>query len=130
MMILIVLVLAVVAVLGLNPTATAQDFFSVKPIDLLARCDEPEPIRTYADGYALAKSQQRPLLVLVTQKVCPPCKVAKTLLESMRAKRELADCVVVEIDSGDPVARSLMVGRRLSPQLILVNIWGPTRFAV
>jgi len=59
------LVLAVVAVLGLNPTATAQDFFSVKPLDLLARCDNPESEpNAYHPPQAFTLAPEHPLVLL------------------------------------------------------------------
>ncbi len=112
----------IVCVLVLTSTANAQDFFAWKPQWLhRSDVDYVEPIRNYADGYNVAKAERRPILMFVTQKACAPCRLAKALIEDMRAEHALADCVLVQVDSGDDVARKLMVGRRFAPQLILVQ---------
>jgi len=117
------LVLALAIVSGEGAVVNAQDFFGWKPQWLHRNdVDYAEPIRTYADGYNVAKVEQRPLMILVTQKVCPPCRVAKKLLEDMRSEHALGDCVLVEIQASDVEARGLMVGKQLSPQLIVLDI--------
>ncbi len=84
------------------------------------RCDEVivDPVRTYSEGYAIARSENRPLLVFVSGKNCGPCKVLKRdVLEPMRLKSQLGDCVLVEVD-GESTDGLALTKLRLVPQVI------------
>jgi hypothetical protein len=87
--------------------------------------DVLEPVRTYANGLNVAKAEKRPLMIFVTQKNCPPCKVAWRVFEAMRQDGELGNCVLSEIDSSSTEAKSLMVGKRLTPQLLILDMRNP-----
>lgn len=105
--------------------SNAQDFWTLKPQWLHRNdVDYVEPIRSYANGLNVAKAEQRPLMILVTQKLCPPCRIAKRLIEDMRAEHALGDCVLVELQSSDAEAKALMVGN-YAPQLIVLDMANP-----
>lgn len=88
----------------------------------IAQDDYVEPIRNYANGLNIAKAERRPLMLFVTQKNCAPCKTAWRALNEMRDDRELGNCVVAEIDASTSEARALMVGKKLTPQVILLDL--------
>lgn len=91
----------------------SQDLFGT-------RCDETtvEAVRTYSDGYAIAKAEHRPLLVFVSGKNCGPCKVLKRdVLEPMRLAKQLGDCVIVEVD-GESAQGAAVTKIRVVPQVI------------
>jgi hypothetical protein len=84
--------------------------------------DVLEPVRTYANGLNVAKAEKRPLMIFVTQKNCPPCKIAWRVFDAMRQDGELGNCVLSEIDSSSIEAKALMVGKRLTPQLMVLDM--------
>jgi predicted nicotinamide N-methyase len=96
--------------------------YLLMPCVAIAQDDRLQPIRPYAEGLNIAKSDRRPLLVFVTQKVCQPCKLAKVLIEDMRYAKKLGDCVVVSIDATTPEGRAIMVGKKQTPQLVLFDL--------
>jgi thioredoxin-related protein len=88
-----------------------------------AQIDErPDPVRTYAEGLNVAKAERRPLLVFITQKVCPSCKPARLLLDEMRFEEELGNCVVASVDATTTEGRALMIGKKLTPQIVLFDL--------
>jgi hypothetical protein len=88
-----------------------QDFWS-----------EIEPIRTYANGLNVAKAEKRPLMVFVTQRACEPCKVAYRIWDGMRQDGALGNCVLSEVDATTSEGKQLMVGKRLTPQLMILDM--------
>ena len=81
-----------------------------------------EPIYTYANGLNVAKAEKRPLMLFMSQKNCAPCKAAWRVFDSMRQDKELGNCVLAEVDAGTPEAKALMVGKRLTPQLLILDM--------
>lgn len=99
------------ALLLLTGIALAQGFW-----------DEPiEPVLTYENGLNVARAEQRPLLVFATQKVCAACKPAYRILDSMRQDNKLGRCVIATVDGTTKEGRDLMIGKKLTPQIVLLD---------
>jgi hypothetical protein len=81
-----------------------------------------EPVYNYANGLNVAKAEKRPLMLFMSQKSCPECKVAWRVFDSMRQDKELSNCVLAEVDATTPEGRALMVGKRLTPQLLILDM--------
>lgn len=83
-----------------------------------------ERFETYTDALDIAKQQERPMLILLTAKWCPACKLfAKDVLRPMRDAGELKPLVYFELDIDDypTESRSLMEGNRI-PQLVIYDL--------
>jgi thiol:disulfide interchange protein len=75
----------------------------------------------YKIAYQNAQNGDKPLLVLVTAKWCPPCQVMKsTTIPTLMAKQAFKDFhyATVDLDAEEALARQL-IGNRGVPQLIL-----------
>jgi len=81
-----------------------------------------EPVRTYANGYNVAKTEKRPLMLFLTQKNCPPCKEAWRVFDEMRQDKELSNCVLSVVDATTTEGKALMVGKKLTPQLVILDM--------
>ena len=81
----------------------------------------PEQVLEYANGLNNAKAERRPLMVFVTQKVCSACKPARKLLEEMRLDGKLGQCVVATVDGTTPEGRALMIGKKFTPQIVVLD---------
>lgn len=82
----------------------------------------PHPVRTYSDGLNVAKAERKPLLVFITQKVCPSCKPARAILDDMRFADELENCIVSTADATTTEGRALMIGKKFTPQIVLFDL--------
>ena len=75
----------------------------------------------YKTAYGNAQNGDKPLLVLVTAKWCPPCQVMKsTTIPTLMAKQAFKDFhyATVDLDAEEKLARQL-IGNRGVPQIIL-----------
>lgn len=97
---------------ALTGLVSAQGFFE----------DPIEPVRTYENGLNIAKAEKRPLLVFVSQKVCAACKPAYKLLDELRQDNKLGRCVIATVDSTTAEGKALMVGKKLTPQIVLLDL--------
>lgn len=81
-----------------------------------------EPIRTYANGLNVAKAEKRPLMLFMSQKNCPPCKLAWRVFDDMRQDKELGNCVLAEVDATSTEGKALLVGKKRTPQLLILDM--------
>ena len=75
----------------------------------------------YKTAYGNAQNGDKPLLVLVTAKWCPPCQVMKsTTIPTLMAKQAFKEFhyATVDLDAEEKLARQL-IGNRGVPQIIL-----------
>lgn len=80
----------------------------------------------YKTAYNNAQTGDKPLLVLVTAKWCPPCQVMKsTTIPTLMAKQAFKDFhyATVDLDAEESLARQL-IGNRGVPQLIMYEKHG------
>ncbi len=80
--------------------------------------DDPTDYKT---AYNNAQKGDKPLLVLVTAKWCPPCQVMKsTTIPTLMQKQAFKDFhyATVDLDAEEALARQL-IGHRGVPQIIL-----------
>ena len=81
-----------------------------------------EPITTYANGLNIARAEKRPLMLFMSQKNCPPCKAAWRVFDDMRQDKELGNCVLAEVDATTTEGKALLAGKKLTPQLIVLDM--------
>jgi hypothetical protein len=81
-----------------------------------------EPITNYANGLNIAKAEKRPLMLFMSQKNCPPCKMAWRIFDDMRQDKELGNCVLAEVDATTTEGKALLVGKKLTPQLMILDM--------
>ncbi len=81
-----------------------------------------EPITTYSNGLNIAKAEKRPLMLFLSQKNCEPCKAAYRVFDAMRQDKELGNCVLAEVDATTTEGRALMVGKKLTPQMLILDM--------
>jgi hypothetical protein len=82
-----------------------------------------QPVYTsYASALNVARAENKPLMLFVTQKACIPCRSAWRVVDAMRQDRELGRCVLATIDASTSEAKALMVGKRLTPQIIVLDL--------
>ncbi len=85
---------------------------------------EHEAKQSYAMAYEKSITEKKPLVVVVSAEYCPACHVLKdTTIKSMEQNGELDDCSVVVIDrDADPeLAKQLMAGEKMVPQIIVFS---------
>lgn len=78
----------------------------------------------YTLAYKKSVSEQKPLMVVVGADWCPACNVLKeTTIKSMEASGELdgVSVAVVDRDAEPELARELMKGEQMIPQIIMFS---------
>lgn len=88
----------------------------------VAQDELPNQVYTYSEGLNVAKAERKPLLVFITQKVCPSCKPARAILDDMRFADELDNCIVSTADATTTEGRALMIGKKFTPQIVLFDL--------
>jgi thioredoxin-like negative regulator of GroEL len=90
------------------------------PAETSAPAEKSEP-KSYAEAFAEAQLQQRPLVVVVTATWCPPCQVLKTkVLRPLEAKRGFEDVILAYVDMDqEPALAKQLVGQQGIPQVIV-----------
>lgn len=79
---------------------------------------------TYTAAYEKSVSERKPLLVVVGAQWCPACNVLKdTTIRSLQQTGELSDVnvAVVDRDAEPELARQLMEGEKMIPQIIVFS---------
>ena len=92
---------------------------------LTVNSGQMEP-RNYDEAYQLARTNGRPLMVVVSSDACPACQVLKTnTIDAMKRDGELEEVniVVVNKDHDPELAGRLMRGRMI-PQIIVYSQTG------
>ena len=74
----------------------------------------------YAEGRRIARTERRPMLILIKQIPCPPCVVAKNVVQQLQREKLLRNCVLIEMMHTEPEAKELMVGGT-TPQIFLLD---------
>ncbi|MEM9588304.1 MAG: thioredoxin family protein [Planctomycetota bacterium] len=78
----------------------------------------------YTLAYKKSVEEEKPLMVVVGAEWCPACKVLKnTTIKSMEQNGELNDVnvAVVDRDAQPELAKQLMSGEKMIPQIILYS---------
>lgn len=75
----------------------------------------------YAEGRLIARTERRPMLILIKQIPCPPCVVAKNVVQQLQREKLLRNCVLVEMMHTEPESKDLMVGGTTPQMFILDN---------
>ena len=103
-----------ILLLLLTSGASAQEFYM----------SDTGRICSYVEGSVIAKAEGRPMLILIKQKVCPPCVVARDVLKQLQRDKLLRNYVIVEVMNTEPKSKELMVGIT-TPQMFLLD--GPRK---
>lgn len=85
---------------------------------------EHEAKQTYAVAYEKSVSEKKPLVVVVSADYCPACTVLKdTTIKSLEESGELdnVSVAVVDRDAEPELAKQLMAGERMVPQIIVFS---------
>ena len=83
---------------------------------------EHEAKQTYAVAYEKSVLENKPLVVVVSAGYCPACTVLKdTTIKSLQDSGELdnVSVAVVDKDAEPELAKQLMAGERMVPQIIV-----------
>jgi len=91
------------------------------PVDRVATVATKSEPKSYAEAFAQAQSQKRPLVVVVTATWCPPCQVLKNkVLLPLTAKRAFDDVILAYVDMDqEPALAKQLVGNQGIPQVIV-----------
>ena len=98
-------------VLLLTSEASAQQFYMA----------DNGRVCNYAEGRFIARTERRPMLILIKQIPCPPCVVAKNLIQQLQREKLLRNCVLIEMMNTEQPAKELMVGGTTPQMFILDN---------
>ncbi len=80
--------------------------------------------QTYAVAYEKSVLENKPLVVVVSADYCPACTVLKdTTIKSLQESGELdqVSVAVVDKDAEPELAKQLMAGERMVPQIIVFS---------
>lgn len=80
----------------------------------------------YEQAFKMAQKGDKPLLVLITSKFCPPCqRMKQTTLPELKASNDLKDCYLANVsadterDLTNQLLSTMPVEKRGYPQLII-----------
>ena len=113
-----ILPMAVMLVVGMTTNAATAQQYATQTFEGHANA---EKALTYAEAYSLAKSGDKPMLIMVTAEWCPPCQVMKAnTLPLLMQKNTFGNFhfAMIDYDSDSELAKQL-IGDRGLPQLIM-----------